>query len=86
MPISRAKQIERIREENEKYFKSQFRRNAKGNLSQLHEDCLVTVFRRPDETYAWCIAKGECLVEYSQSRFATEEEATESLFQILGDY
>jgi hypothetical protein len=60
-------------------FESGFRRNRKGNLWREWEGWILTVFRRRNGRYGWCIASEERGTDYSPETYDTEDEALAAL-------
>jgi hypothetical protein len=59
-------------------FVTGFRRSHRGNLWQRWEGMSVTVFKRSDDLFAWCIST-DSRTSYSNEQFETERGAIESL-------
>src|SRR5262249_49151081 len=64
-------------------FKRLFNRSRRGNLWRIHEGRTLTVFQRPDGTYAYCIASSGQRARFSRDWYASEAEALEALWQRL---
>jgi hypothetical protein len=64
-------------------FEAGFRRSQKGNLCRQFEGLTVTVFRRPDDTFGWCIADGDD-VRFSPGGYEDEGSAMYALGEELG--
>jgi hypothetical protein len=61
-----------------------WRRTAKGNLWRPYDGLSLTIFRRADGSYSWCIATEDEGPRYSTARFETEDEAIDSLcFEVV---
>lgn len=59
-------------------FEMGFKRSKKGNLRRTYEGCTLTIFKRADGYFAWCISEdGE--VNYSPVTYDTEDEALDGL-------
>jgi hypothetical protein len=59
-------------------FAEGFKRNRKGNLWRHWEGKMVTVFRRDDRFYGWCIAS-PAKRRFSSGRHDCEEDAMSGL-------
>ncbi|MCA9078250.1 MAG: hypothetical protein KDA93_24695 [Planctomycetaceae bacterium] len=63
-------------------FKAQFTRSRRGNIWRTWQDRCLTVFRRDDEYYSWCIASSsDDEPEFSPKKFVTQKEALDDLAQ-----
>lgn len=60
-----------------------FRRNHRGNLSRRWNGMILTVFKQPEGTYSWCMAKGGDTV--FGPCFFTETQALSSLWRETQD-
>lgn len=58
-------------------------RSTKGNLCRQWDGVTLTIFKRDDECFGWCIADGE-ETRYSSGKFDSEEEAMGSLGEAVG--
>lgn len=65
-------------------FFAGFKRSKKGNLSRQWEGRSLTVFRRKDGTFAWCIADDDGPT-YSEGTFEDEREAIRDLRSVVCD-
>jgi hypothetical protein len=66
-----------------KQFAAGFRRSRRGNIWRKYDESTVTVFKRDDERFGWCISRSEDDVEFSPDDYASEEEAVDSVGAIL---
>lgn len=64
-------------------FVAGFSRSAKGNLCRDLDGTIVTVFRRRNGSYRWCIAYPQGPPQFATSTYATEEGAMEGLHTAL---
>lgn len=56
-------------------FDRGFRRSCKGNLWRTYDGLTLTVFRRTNGRFAWCMAETEDKRSYSPTSFDCEEDA-----------
>jgi hypothetical protein len=69
-------------EEERDQFQDGFRRNGRGNLSQVWDGCVLTVFRR-GSSWSWSI-KGDDGVRFSRQPYEAEGEAIGALAEEFG--
>ena len=65
-------------------FESGFQRSGRGNLWRYWEDRTVSVFKRRDDRYGWCIASGDYQKEWAPESYESEDDALGALRYALG--
>jgi hypothetical protein len=65
-------------------FKAGFQRSNRGNLWRTWDNATLTVFKRDDGRFAWCIAGSDGQPRYSEGTYGYEAEALESLVYACG--
>lgn len=60
-------------------FEAGFHRSRRKNLWRNFEDQTLTVFQCQDGRFSWCVSGGRDDVRFSPEKYATEEEAMDSI-------
>ena len=61
-----------------------WQRSKKGNLWRHHDGQTLTVFKRLDNLFSWCIS-GSDGPDFSEGTYETEEDALLALAEELGE-
>lgn len=61
----------------------QWTRTKRGNLTRVYDGTRVTVFKRPDEIFGWCISSSEDETTFGEG-YDDESDAMTALGEALG--
>ncbi len=77
MPMTRTMREDRCNAWSD--FQCGFRRSKRGNLWREYSGLTLTIFKRKDGFYGWCIAAADS-PQFSPHSFGSEKEALADLF------